>query len=133
MELEQLLGAAARPRDAARQRDDARLAYYESGLDILARVEETEMQVSRQHDEPRGVLQINASVTFGALYLGRLVAKFMEAYLDLKTELTLNDRFIDPIEERGDVIVRIGVLGDSSVTLAAWRQRTACLTGAPVD
>ena len=75
---------------------------------ILAPVEETEMQVSRLHDEPKGVLKINAPMSFGTLYLGSAVADFMARYPDLKIELTLNDRFIDPLEEGVDVTVRIG-------------------------
>jgi DNA-binding transcriptional LysR family regulator len=81
----------------------------------LARVEETEIQVSRLHDEPKGVLKINAPMSFGALYLGPLVGEFMSTHADLKIELTLNDRFIDPIEEGVDVTVRIGILADSSL------------------
>ena len=69
------------------------------------------MQVSRLHDEPKGVLKINAPVSFGVLHLGPLIAEFMAAYPDLKIELTLNDRFIDPIEEGVDVTIRIGVSG----------------------
>jgi hypothetical protein len=41
-----------------------------------------------------------------------MVAEFMSAHPDLKIELTLNDRFIDPIEEGVDVTVRIGILAE---------------------
>ena len=116
MELEQLLGARLLDRTTRRvSATEAGLAYYESCLDILARVDETEMQVSRLHDEPKGVLKINAPLSFGILHLGPLIAGFMATYPDLKIELTLNDRFIDPIEEGVDVTVRIGVLADSSL------------------
>ena len=115
MELEQLLGARLLDRTTRRvSATEAGLAYYESCVDILARVEETEMQVSRLHNEPKGVLKINAPMSFGALYLGPLVGEFMSTHTDLKIELTLNDRFIDPIEEGVDVTVRIGILADSS-------------------
>jgi DNA-binding transcriptional LysR family regulator len=56
------------------------------------------------------VLKINAPMTFGMLYLGSAVADFMARYPDLTIELTLNDRFIDPLEEGVDVTVRIGTL-----------------------
>ncbi len=39
----------------------------------------------------------------------------MAAYADLKVEFTLNDRFIDPIEEGVDVTIRIATLEDSSL------------------
>jgi DNA-binding transcriptional LysR family regulator len=96
-----------RPHDAARQ--------HERCLEILAQVEETELQVSRLHDEPKGVLKINAPMSFGMLYLGDAVAAFMADYPDLRIELMLTDRFIDPVEEGVDVTIRIADLADSSL------------------
>ena len=132
MELEQLLGARLLDRTTRRvSATEAGLAYYESCLDILARVEETEMQVSRLHDEPKGVLKVNAPVSFGVLHLGRLMAEFMGQYPDLKIELTLNVRFIDPIEEGVDVTIRIGVLADSSLIARRLAPARRVLVAAP--
>ena len=39
----------------------------------------------------------------------------MERYPDIKVELTLNDRFIDPIEEGFDLTIRIADLPDSGL------------------
>lgn len=116
MELEQVLGARLLDRTTRRVgTTEAGLAYYERCVDILSRVEETELQVSRLHDEPKGVLKVNAPVSFGTLHLGPILASFMASYPDLKVELTLNDRFVDPIEEGVDVTIRIAVLADSSL------------------
>lgn len=116
MELEQLLGARLLDRTTRRiHPTEAGTAYYEQCIDILARIEETEMQVSRLHAEPRGVLKINAPMSFGALYLGPAIGEFMSRYPELKVELTLNDRFIDPVEEGVDLTVRIADLADSSL------------------
>lgn len=116
MELEQGLGVRLLDRTTRRVvPTEAGLAYYERCVAILAQVEETEAQVSRLHDEPKGVLKVNAPMSFGTLYLGTAVADFMLRYRDLKVELTLTDRFIDPLEEGVDVTVRIGALPDSSL------------------
>jgi DNA-binding transcriptional LysR family regulator len=116
MELEQLLGARLLDRTTRRVTPtEAGRAYYERCVAILAEVEETEIQVSRLHDEPKGVLKVNAPMSFGTLYLGAAVADFMAQHADLKVELVLNDRFIDPLEEGVDVTVRIGALADSSL------------------
>lgn len=132
MELEQLLGARLLDRTTRRvSATEAGLAYYESCVDILARVEETEMQVSRLHDEPKGVLKINAPVSFGVLHLGPLIAQLMASYPALKIELTLNDRFIDPIEEGVDVTIRIGVLADSSLIARRLATARRVLVAAP--
>jgi DNA-binding transcriptional LysR family regulator len=132
MELEELLGARLLDRTTRRvSATEAGLAYYESCVDIIARVEETEMQVSRLHDEPRGVLRINGPMSFGALYLGPAITEFMAAYPDLKIELTLNDRFIDPLEEGVDVTVRIGALQDSSLIARRLSPARRVLVAAP--
>jgi DNA-binding transcriptional LysR family regulator len=116
MELERLLGARLLDRTTRRVAPtEAGRAYYERALAILASVEETELQISRLHDEPKGVLRVNAPMSFGTLYLGPAVARFMARYDDLAIELTLSDRFIDPLEEGVDVTVRIGILADSSL------------------
>jgi DNA-binding transcriptional LysR family regulator len=115
-ELEHLLGARLLDRTTRKvSATEAGLAYYESAVDILARVEETELKIASLHDEPRGVLKINAPVSFGVLHLAPVLARFMASYPDLKIEATLNDRFIDPIEEGVDVTIRIGALASSSL------------------
>lgn len=116
MELEQLLGARLLDRTTRRVTPtEAGRAYYERCVGILADVEETELQISRLHDEPRGVLRINAPMSFGIAYLGEAVADFMHTYPELRVELLLNDRLIDPLEEGVDITVRIGTLADSSL------------------
>lgn len=115
-ELEQILGVRLLDRTTRRVTPtEAGRAYYERVTSILADVESTESAVSRLHDEPKGLLKINAPMSFGTLYLGPAIAEFMVAYPDLRIELILNDRFIDPIEEGVDVTVRIGALPDSSL------------------
>jgi DNA-binding transcriptional LysR family regulator len=132
MELEQLLGARLLDRTTRRVTPtEAGLAYYERAVSILADVEETEIQISRLHDEPRGVLKINAPMSFGIMYLGAAVAEFMTRYPDLRIELTLNDRFIDPLEEGVDVTVRIGALADSSLIARRLAPARRALVAAP--
>ncbi|MBN8912318.1 MAG: LysR family transcriptional regulator [Rhizobiales bacterium] len=115
-QLEQELGARLLDRTTRRVTPtEAGLAYYERCLGILAQIAETEAQISRLHDEPKGVLKVNAPMTFGTLYLGSAIADFMDRYGDLKVELTLTDRMIDPLEEGVDITVRIGALVDSSL------------------
>ena len=54
MELERTLGARLLDRTTRRVAPtEAGLAYYERCIAILAQVEETELQISRLHDEPR--------------------------------------------------------------------------------
>jgi len=132
MELEQILGARLLDRTTRRVTPtEAGLAYYQRALSILADIEETELQISRLHEEPRGVLKINAPMSFGILYLGEAVAAFMASYPELRIELVLNDRFIDPLEEGVDVTVRIGALADSSLIARRLAPAHRILVAAP--
>lgn len=116
MELEQALGARLLDRTTRRvSPTEAGRAYYERCLAILASVEETELQITRLHDEPRGVLRVNAPMSFGIRHLGDAIATFMAQFPEVKVEILLNDRFIDPLEEGVDVTIRIGSLVDSSL------------------
>lgn len=50
------------------------LAYYGRCLAILADIEDADLAVSRFQAEPRGVLRINAPMSFGTLHLGPAIA-----------------------------------------------------------
>ena len=116
MELEHLLGARLLDRTTRRvSPTEAGSAYNHRCIDILAQIDETELQVSRLHDEPKGVLRVNAPTSFGILHLGSAVSDFMSSHADIKVELLLNDRFVDPLEEGVDVTIRIATLEDSSL------------------
>ena len=83
------------------------LAFYDRCLNILAEVEAAENAVSELQTTPKGILRINAPMSFGTLYLGRAIAKFAARYPELQVQLTLNDRFIDPVSEGYDLTIRI--------------------------
>lgn len=132
IELEQVLGARLLDRTTRQVNPtEVGLAYYERCLSILAQIEETELQVSRLHEEPRGTLKLNAPMSFGIMHLGDAVADFMGKYPDLNLELSLNDRFIDPIEEGYDVTIRIADLKDSSLIARKLGPSRRVLAAAP--
>ena len=83
-------------------------AFYARCIDILSSLEDAELAVSQQNQQPKGVLKINAPMSFGVSVLGAIVADFMSLYPDIKIQLTLEDRFIDPIAEGYDLTIRIG-------------------------
>ncbi|MBX2862602.1 MAG: LysR family transcriptional regulator [Leptolyngbyaceae cyanobacterium MAG.088] len=82
-------------------------AFYERCLSILADLEEAELAVSQGQAEPVGPLRINAPMTFGTMHLGPVLAEFMAQYPGVQVQLTLEDRFVDPLAEGFDLTVRI--------------------------
>jgi DNA-binding transcriptional LysR family regulator len=108
MELEQELGVELLVRTTRSVRATANgQAYYERCIAILADLEEADLAVAQLQSEPRGVLRVNAPMSFGTLLLGRAVADFMRLYPKLQIQLVLSDELIDPVEEGFDVTLRI--------------------------
>src|ERR1700741_1665218 len=64
-------------------------AYYERCIAILADLEEADLAVTRLQAEPRGLLRVNAPMSFGTLHLGRAIADFMATYPELQIQLIL--------------------------------------------
>ncbi|MGD1857249.1 MAG: LysR family transcriptional regulator [Leptolyngbyaceae cyanobacterium] len=92
-------------------------AFYERCLAILADLKEAELAVSQSQAQPIGPLRINAPMTFGTRYLGSILAEFMGQYPSVQIQLTLEDRFIDPLAEGFDLTLRIAQPGATSPQL----------------
>ena len=93
---------------------DTGRAFYERCVSILAELEEAENLASQHHSEPKGTLKINAPMSFGTLCLGSIVADFMVQYQEIQVELNLEDRFVEPVAEGYDLVVRIAQPRESS-------------------
>ncbi len=94
---------------------EAGLAYVERCRAILEAVAETEAAISDAEQQPRGLLRVNAPMSFGILHLGPAVADFMGANPRLQVQMILDDRFVDPVAEGFDVTIRIAEMEDSSL------------------
>nr|WP_289073348.1 LysR family transcriptional regulator [uncultured Halomonas sp.] len=98
--------------------------YFHEVRDALARLELATEQVMGGAQHPQGVLRINAPVAFGRRHIAPHLARFQQQYPGIQVELTLEDRFIDPVQEGADVVIRVGALTDSSlVARGIARQR----------
>lgn len=102
---------------------EAGIAFYERTKLILESVEEAECVVSGLTAEPRGTLKINAPMSFGIQYMGKLLAKYQQEYPKVIIDISLSDRQIDLVEEGYDLALRIATLKDSSLIA---RRLAAC-------
>lgn len=82
-------------------------AYYERMSGVLADMAEADASLLDGQEEPQGDLRINAPLSFGTLHLGPALAEFMARYPKIRVELSLTDRFVDPVAEGFDLTVRI--------------------------
>ena len=89
--------------------------YYERCKRILEDVKAVEGALGRLQSSLTGTLHVNGSIALGQLFLTPLLLEFQRRYPELTVELTLNDRYIDLVEEGVDVAVRLGRLADSNL------------------
>ena len=88
---------------------------YERCERILDEIDEVQQSTSALQTSPRGVLHLAAPVSFGITQLGPVLADYLSRYPDVVVDVTLDDRFIDLVEEGFDLALRVGELKDSSL------------------
>ncbi|MBR0714702.1 LysR family transcriptional regulator [Bradyrhizobium liaoningense] len=89
--------------------------YYERALVILGEIEAADQAVTQSQSAPRGLLRVNAPMSFGTMRLGPVLADFMAKYPELQLQLVLSDDLLDPVQDGFDVTLRIAELESSSL------------------
>jgi len=87
---------------------DEGLRFVESARRLLEDYEEAVADLNQGTREPRGLVRISAPMALGELKLNPLMLRSLQQYPELRIDLVLEDRFVDPVEERFDLTVRIG-------------------------
>ena len=89
--------------------------YYLRCKAILEAVDEANREASAAHGTVRGALRVAAPVTFGALHLCEVVARFLNEHPEANVEVVLSDRYVDLLDAGVDVALRIGKLTDPAL------------------
>jgi len=104
------------------QRTTRQLSPTEAGTTYFERIEPLVEEMQQAIDvaadvsgQPKGILRVTASVSFGHKRVVPLLATFGILYPDLTVELLLTDAIVDMLAERIDVAVRLGPLADSTL------------------
>lgn len=95
---------------------EAGQAYYESAKRAIAMADEADSVVRGVSADLVGKLRVSAAVTFTRLHVIPHIKRFMERHPQLEIEVVLDDRHIDLLEHGIDIALRMGNLGDSSMT-----------------
>jgi DNA-binding transcriptional LysR family regulator len=94
---------------------DAGRAYYARCKRILEDVDDANREASDEQQTVRGVLRITVPLTFGAMHLGGVLARYLDQHPAVTVEVMLDDRYLDLLGEGIDVAIRIGRLLDSDL------------------
>jgi DNA-binding transcriptional LysR family regulator len=105
--------------------------FLESVERILSELDAAYASIAADRFEPRGLLRLNAPVSFGSRQIAPLLAEFARRYPHLQVELGLNDRLVDLAEEGWDLAVRIGSLEESSLIARRIASCRTALAAAP--
>ena len=95
---------------------EAGQAYYESAKRAIAMADVADSVVRGVSADLVGKLRVSAAVTFTRLHVIPHIKRFMERHPQLEIEVVLDDRHIDLLENGIDIALRMGNLGDSSMT-----------------
>lgn len=81
----------------------------------LQQIQQAEEEIISRGELPKGRLRVDAASPFVFHQLVPLIQPFKQAYPDIELELTSNEGFVDLLEKRTDLAIRIGALSDSTL------------------
>ncbi|CCG07373.1 LysR family transcriptional regulator [Pararhodospirillum photometricum] len=110
---------------------EAGQGYYQRVSQALSDLDDADRAVRQLQASPRGVLRINAPVSFGVRHLVPALGAFREVAPEITLDLTLNDHFVDLIDEGVDVAVRIGRLPESDLVARRLAPVRRMVCGSP--
>lgn len=134
MDLEEHLGLRLFARTTRKVAlTEAGASYLERCRDLLADFDEAEREAMSQAAEPVGRLRVSAPVSFGTLMLAPQLGAYARRFPRVNIDLTLNDRFVDLVEEGYDLAIRISgqPLPDSSLVARRIGGTRIVITAAP--
>ncbi len=105
--------------------------YMRRAERILDEMDEADQAVRQQAAVPTGRLRLAAPMSFGIQHLGDFVAEFIALHPGVSVDLNLSDRYVDLVEERIDLAIRIGKLKDSSLQARTLAPSRTVMCAAP--
>jgi DNA-binding transcriptional LysR family regulator len=90
-------------------------ALYERTGALLTEIDEAAAELASGGDRPRGKLRISAPLLFSQTAMGKLAAQFVRKYPEVRLEITSEDRAVDMVEERYDLVIRVNPRPDESL------------------
>jgi DNA-binding transcriptional LysR family regulator len=108
---------------------DVGRTYYDYCARIASEIEDAERAVTNLQEIPRGVLRVTTGPNVA--FLAPILNDYMQRYPEVRIEVFVTGRAVDLIEERFDVAIRAGELGDSTLIARSLGRVTWFLVGTP--
>ncbi|MDR6092854.1 DNA-binding transcriptional LysR family regulator [Stenotrophomonas sp. SORGH_AS321] len=90
-------------------------AFVRQARQIVEAVETAEEQMALRRQRPAGRLRVDAAMPFVLHVIAPLVARYRQQFPEVALEVNSSERYIDLLERRTDLAIRIGPLADSTL------------------
>lgn len=111
--------------------DDGR-SCYERALRLLGEMNELEDALQGARLKPKGILRVDIPTAIGRIYIAPALPRFAAQYPELSLRVHVTDRDLDIVDERADVVIRMGELKDSNMVARLIYQSRSICCAAPV-
>ena len=98
---------------------------------VLDQIAQAERGLQEQDLEPSGLVKINAPIVFGQRHIAPWLHELCARYPKLQIELMQTDDFVDPLHDATDLLIRIGVMADSTLQARTLAVQRYCLAASP--
>lgn len=86
---------------------DIGAAYFKECADLIARLEGITDQMRDLKGSPKGTLRLHVLPGFALGHFSMVLREYQEQYPDMRLDIVVNDRVVDPVEEGYDVALQI--------------------------
>lgn len=130
--LEEQLGTRLLNRTTRQlQLTEAGERYYAYARDILERLVEADRSVQSDETQMSGPLSIGLPLGFAESVLSDFLIRFKKEHPCLLLDISLSDQFVDVIQERLDVAIRMGEIRDERLIVRRLGVAQRCLVASP--
>lgn len=110
---------------------DVGQSFFEDIRGILEATRAAEARVSGKVGQPGGGLRISAPTSFGRLHVAPYLREFLDLFPRIELSLDLDDGYVDLLDERIDVAIRIGAEPSGSLIAHRLADNSRILCAAP--
>ena len=105
--------------------------YFERARLALDELNAAAAELQDLRETPRGELRINAPMSFGHMHLLPVISGFARRFPEICLNIVFEDKRVDVLADGYDVVIRIGVLEDSTLIVRHLGECPILLVASP--
>lgn len=98
--------------------------FWQHALRIQQEIDSAITLIQTSANKPKGIIRLSAPIYFGKQYLAPIILKFIKHFPDIKINLILSNKKLDPIKEQLDLVIRgVGFLEEASLKDSSMKMK----------